>query len=97
MKTIHFIYRTLDYIFISNQWKVLEASVYPKIEGNTKTNTIKYDDNSITTTTIDNSNNDIDNSINDINNPLLNYINTSQPSVLWPSDHFIVQTTLLLS
>lgn len=83
----------MDYIFISSHWQVSTARVYPNIEGNNNCN------NNTNIITSNDDNNIKRNGINDqdnVDNPLLNNINSSQPSLLWPSDHFIVQATLVL-
>lgn len=68
-------YRTLDYIFVSEQCRVSEAPrVFPTIQANYTGTTLPavIESSQMITQTVD----------------------TAQPSLVWPSDHFIVYATL---
>lgn len=64
---------TLDYIFITKEWKVKKSKIYPRIISQSA------DEKSIRS-----------NNIDDI------VISNSQPSHVWPSDHFLLTTEVEL-
>ena len=74
--------RTLDYIFVTDEWTVQDAEIYPKVivpktGGDDEKPCVEEDGR---------------------NGSVLQGVTvcTSQPSRLWPSDHFMIVATLTL-
>ncbi len=90
LKNHFFIYRTLDYIFVTDDWTVHSAQVWPRVVLDADSASGDEGTNSEVITS-SGGDGDAFSALDDI------VVSTAQPSRLWPSDHFMILTELSLN